>query len=123
MQRRTFLISGCTTLLLTAITASEARERGSLGFTVFVDVDGSFLRPVLLSARVTKVNPGSAAEKGGLQVDDEILAVQGQRVAGANARRIAALLEVQPGESLRVRVRRADGVEQELTLVAAASKQ
>jgi C-terminal processing protease CtpA/Prc len=105
------------------MTAHAGGVRGTLGFSVEVEGDGSFWKPVLLSARVTKVNPGSAAEAGGLQVSDEILEVQGKKISGANAREIAALLELRPGQSLRLQVRKVGGTEQSLVLVAGVARE
>jgi S1-C subfamily serine protease len=93
-------------------------NRGRLGFTVYVDVDGSYLKPILVSVRVQAIDPGSPAEASGLKVDDQILRVQGKPVEGANAREVAAMVQVPPGEKLRLQVRGADGAERHVTIVA-----
>ncbi len=118
LQRRHFF------LLLTTPWALPARAEapaGRLGFAVNVQVEGSFWKPVLQSARVTQVNPGSAAEAGGLKVDDLILALDGRAVAGAPARELAASMSaVRAGQTLQLRVRRGSE-ELPLTLVARAA--
>ncbi|HVQ05007.1 MAG TPA: PDZ domain-containing protein, partial [Burkholderiaceae bacterium] len=70
------------------------------------------------SVHVQEIEPGSPAEAGGLKVDDEIVQVQGQRLAGANARDVAAIVQVPPGEQLRLVVRGSDGAERQVTIVA-----
>jgi C-terminal processing protease CtpA/Prc len=104
-------------LLLQPAAALDA-GRGRLGFTVYVEVDGSYITPILKSVRVQEIEPGSPAEKGGLQVDDLILQAQGKRLAGANAREVAAMVQVPPGRRLRLLVRSTNGVERHVTIVA-----
>jgi C-terminal processing protease CtpA/Prc len=93
-------------------------NRGRLGFTVYVEVDGSYLTPILKSVRVQQIEPGSPAEAGGLKVEDLILQVQGKRLTGANARDVAAIVQVPPGQRLRLLVRSVNGVERRVTIVA-----
>ncbi len=93
-------------------------RRGKLGFTVYVQVDGTYAKPVLKSVHVQEIEPGSPAEAGGLQVDDEIVQVQGKPLAGANARDVAAMVQVPPGERLRLVVRGSDGAQRHVTIVA-----
>lgn len=105
-------------LLLAQATASAEFRRGRLGFTVYVEVDGSYAKPVLKSVHVQEIEPGSPAEAGGLRVDDRIVRVQGQPLAGANARDVAAMVQVPPGERLRLVVLGTDGAERHVTIVA-----
>jgi C-terminal processing protease CtpA/Prc len=93
-------------------------RRGRLGFTVYVEVDGSYAKPVLKSVHVQEIEPGSPAAAGGLKVDDEIVQVEGKPLVGANAREVAAMVQVPPGERLRLVVRGSDGSEREVTIVA-----
>ncbi len=108
----------CAALLSLPVQSAVATERGRLGFTVYVEVDGDFVTPILKSVRVQEIEPGSPAEKGGLQVDDLILQAQGKSLAGANAREVAAMVQVPPGKRLRLLVRRSNGVERHVTIVA-----
>ena len=80
------------------VQSAAAAERGRLGFTVYVEVDGSYAKPILKSVWVQEIEPGSPAEAGGLKVEDVILQVQGKPLAGANAREVAAMVAVPPGE-------------------------
>jgi C-terminal processing protease CtpA/Prc len=110
------LVAGA--LLLAQATATAEFRRGRVGFTVYVQVDGSYAKPVLKSVHVQEIEPGSPAEAGGLRVDDEIVQAQGQPLAGANAREVAAMVQVAPGERLRLVVRGIDGAERHVTIVA-----
>jgi C-terminal processing protease CtpA/Prc len=76
----------------------------------------------LVAVRVLKIEAGSPAATGGLRVGDEILAIDGKKLAGTNARAAADLLKVRPGQSLRLQIRRDKGEEQDLTLVAGVPK-
>ena len=93
-------------------------NRGSLGFTVYVEVDGSYVSPILKSVRVQEIEPGSPAEASGLKVEDVILRVQGKPLAGANARDVVSIVQVPPGERLQLLVRGTDGAERSVTIVA-----
>ena len=105
-------------LLFAQASARAEFRRGRLGFTVYVQVDGSYAKPVLKSVHVQEIEPGSPAEAGGLRVDDQIVQVQGQSLAGATARDVAAMVQVPPGERLRLVVRGTDGAERSVTIVA-----
>jgi C-terminal processing protease CtpA/Prc len=93
-------------------------NRGRLGFTVYVEVDGSYVKPVLKSVRVQEIEPGSPAEVSGLRVEDLILRVQGKPLAGADARDVVGIVQVPPGERLQLLVRGTDGAERQVTIVA-----
>jgi C-terminal processing protease CtpA/Prc len=104
---------------LAAVQPADAESRrGRVGFTVYVEVDGSYAKPVLKSVRVQEIEPGSPAEAGGLKVDDLIVEVEGKALAGANAREVAAMVQVPPGERLHLVVRGSDGAQREVTIVA-----
>jgi len=105
-------------LLLVQPAAALDPDRGSLGFTVYVEVDGSYFKPILKSVWVQEIEANSPAEAGGLKVDDEILQVQGKPLAGANAREVAAMIQVPPGTRLRLIVRSTDGAQRHVTIVA-----
>ncbi|MDD3764745.1 MAG: PDZ domain-containing protein [Nevskiales bacterium] len=117
-----------TTLALLALAtfaslASAEPPKGAIGFTVEVEGDGSFWKPVIKTVRVVGVRAGSPAEAAGLRVGDEILEVQGVEVADANARRVAKLVEVDPGEHLLLRVRSADGETRDVEIIAGQAPQ
>jgi len=116
--RRTFMVVCAALLLVTQAPAAADGTRGRLGFTVYVEVDGSYAKPILKSVHVQEIEPGSPAEAGGLKLDDQILQVQGKPLAGANARDVAAMVQVPPGAKLRLVVRSTDGAQRHVTLVA-----
>ena len=64
------------------------------------------------------LEPASPAQDAGLKVDDLILQVQGKPLAGADAREVAAMVQVRPGERLRLLVRGPDGAQRHVTIVA-----
>src|SRR5262245_42500893 len=112
----------CTVALVLPMQRAAAVDidpnRGRLGFTVYVEVDGSYAKPILKSVWVQEIEPGSPAEAGGLKVEDVILQAQGKPLAGANARDVAAMVQVPPGEKLRLLVRGTDGAQRSVTIVA-----
>jgi C-terminal processing protease CtpA/Prc len=93
-----------------------------IGFEVEVEGDGSFWKPVIKSAKVVGVRSGSPAEAAGLEVGDEILSVQGVEVADSNARKIAKLVQVNPGEHLRLVVRDVAGEVKEIDIIAGLAR-
>jgi C-terminal processing protease CtpA/Prc len=109
-------------LLVHPATAVEIDpNRGRLGFTVYVEVDGSYAKPILKSVRVQEIEPGSPAEVGGLKVEDLILQAQGKPLAGADAREVASMVQVPPGRKLHLVVRSTDGAQRHVTIVAGPS--
>ncbi|HEU5294250.1 MAG TPA: PDZ domain-containing protein [Burkholderiaceae bacterium] len=112
----------CTMALLLPMQPAAAvdidPDRGRLGFTVYVEVDGSYTKPILKSVWVQEIEPGSPAEASGLKVEDVILQAQGKPLAGANAREVVAMVQVPPGEKLRLLVRGTDGAQRHVTIVA-----
>jgi C-terminal processing protease CtpA/Prc len=117
MHRRTCL-AAITGLAYLPSVPVIAAPKGTIGFSVEVEGDGSFFKPVIKSAKVSAVRSGSPAEAAGLKVGDEILKVQGVPIENANARHIAELIEVAPGEELRLDVRRSSGAERTLAIIA-----
>ena len=108
----------CALALALLVQSAAAAERGRLGFTVYVEVDGSYAKPILKSVWVQEIEPGSPAEAGGLKVEDVIVQAQGKPLAGANAREVAAMVAVAPGEKLLLVVRSSDGEQRQVTIVA-----
>ena len=70
------------------------------------------------AVRITKVLPGSPAERAGLRAGDSLLKIGGDEVPDLKAARLA-VIEVEPGDKLQVMVRRDGGaVPLEVTIVA-----
>ena len=98
--------------------ATGDQPKGSIGFTVEVQGDGSFWKPVIKTAKVVEVRSGSPAEAAGLKGGDEIVEVQGVEIADSNARKVAKLVEVAPGAILRLKVRNPAGETREVEIIA-----
>lgn len=109
-------------LALISFPAVAAQPEGVVGFEVEVEGDGSFWKPVIKTAKVVGVRSGSPAEAAGLEVGDEILSVQGVEVADSNARKIAKLVQVNPGEHLRLVVRDVAGAVKEIDIIAGRAR-
>jgi predicted metalloprotease with PDZ domain len=103
---------------LAPVAAEE--ERGFLGFSVQVDGEGFFLNPTLRSATIASVSASSPAARAGIAPKDRIVEVEGHAVAGAKGNDLEPLLKKAPGQSLRLKLKRANGEEYEVTLVAVA---
>lgn len=104
-----------------ALTPSaEPPPRAMLGVVIEPARDGRTAEGV----RVSGVTPGGPADEAGVQVDDLIVAVNGEALAegepaGAERRLVQRMRTVEPGDEVRLRLRR-DGTELELMLRARA---
>ena len=107
-------------LLLSLSSAVWAGERGYFGFTPEIDAEGMFWNPTLRSVTIAKVAPKSPAYAAGMQQGDAVLEVAGKVVAGANGKEMQALMQKDIGESVRLKVKHADGNVVEIALVAVA---
>ncbi len=56
-------------------TATLAAEKGKIGLSLDIAVEGGFFNPTLSSVKVKKLVAGGAAEKAGLLVGDQILKI------------------------------------------------
>jgi C-terminal processing protease CtpA/Prc len=117
MRRRAWVIAACS-LVGFAFGAIAEEVPGSFGFTVEVDGEGFFLNPTLKSLTVTAVAASSPAAKAGVAPKDQIVEAEGRSVVGAKAKDLESLLKKQAGQSLRLRLRRPNGEEYSVTLVA-----
>jgi S1-C subfamily serine protease len=97
----------------------DALRQAAIGFKLALP------KPKDPYTRIDKVDAGSAAEKAGLKVGDEIVGLEGQHAAGPvqnQALIIAAWLSRKiAGETIRLRVRRGEGgksVEKDIEYVA-----
>jgi len=107
-------------VLLAAATVSLAASaaQGRLGFSVSVETDGLFSR-TLKQVRITAVTKGAPAEQAGLQVGDDVQAVNDTPIPGANGSAIMDIVHgTQPGQHLRMKVLRG-GAEKVIDIVAA----
>lgn len=117
-------ISRRNALALVAVCLSgpalAQESRGSFGFSAKVDADGIF-NPTLKSVVVHSVQPGKPAALAGIVAGDSIIEVDGAKVAGAKASPMAERMKRKPGESVVMKLLRANGETYVVTLVAAAA--
>jgi C-terminal processing protease CtpA/Prc len=97
-------------LLLALAIPSRAAEQ-SLGFAVQVKGDGFFLNPIVTTILVTEVTKGAIAEAAGMRTGDQIIQIEGQKVAGKRARDLKGLMQMNPGETRTLRLKHPDGTE------------
>jgi C-terminal processing protease CtpA/Prc len=110
-------------LALTALAASIGAyaAQGRLGFKVSAETDG-FFSTTLKQVKIVEVMPGAPAEKAGLMAGDEVEAVDDIPVVGTSGSKIMDRVHaVQPGEHLRLKVRRGEA-ERVVDIVAGASQ-
>ena len=88
--------------------------RGDLGFTIVPGKAGA--DPMLADLKVETVRFGGPAAVGGLQRNDEIVAVDGQDVRGVNRSLYATMIEVPAGTTVRL------GLARGVTVDVVASK-
>ena len=96
-------------LLVFAQTSQAAEQR--LGFVTQVEGEGFFLNPLVKRILITEVTKGSLAEAAGLRAGDEIIQIEGQRVAGKRAWELQPFMKLNPGETRTLRLKHADGTE------------
>ena len=122
MPHRTSRRSALALIAAFAAGAAFAKEpRGTFGFVAKVDADGIF-NPTLKSVFVQSVQPGMPAAIAGVAAGDSIVEVEGIKVAGASASTMAERMKKKPGETLILRLLRANGETYLVTLTAVAAK-
>lgn len=102
--------------------AAWAAGPGSYGFAIRTDLDGLW-SPKISEARIEKVIENSATAKSGVVVGDVLLELDGMPVPGARGdalTKLKAVLdkEVQVGDQLSMKLRRANGDVYTVVLVA-----
>jgi serine protease Do len=108
-QGETYGFSIPSNLFLNAV--DQLREygrvkRGALGVGIAdLDEEGRAFYDVANGARVTSVSEGLPAEKAGIQADDVILDINGEKINGANDV-ISVVSNKQPGDKVTLTVKR-----------------
>ena len=100
--------------------AQENQKPGGFGLAIEIDGEGFFLNPTLKSVTVKTVTPGRPASEAGIKPGDQIIEIEGKRVAGTKARELEPLMKKNVGERLSVRIQRPNGEVVAVTMVAAA---
>lgn len=97
-------------LVLVATCAATAHAAERAGFSLGSETSGSTFDPVLDRVTVSRVEPGSPAERSGLAVGDEVTDINELHVPGLKARELQRWQEaLAPADGLVLRVRRAGG--------------
>ncbi len=100
-QTRSFAL-----VLLLAFSSSAEAARGKLGISTDATSSG-FVSPVLEKLTIGKVRPGSPAAAAGLKSGDNIVEINGRKIAGAPARELANVLKnLEVGQKVALRVTR-----------------
>ncbi|HEX8391572.1 MAG TPA: PDZ domain-containing protein [Longimicrobium sp.] len=95
-------------------TPGPERRPGMLGFAFDVTRREETGQPARQTVRVTEVREGSPAARAGMRQGDLLVSVNGAALEGMEVR---SLLQVNEGDTVRLRVRRVDG-EHDLRIVA-----
>jgi C-terminal processing protease CtpA/Prc len=96
-------------LLLLCASAASAGERGYFGFGLEVATKGFFLSPEITSLKISKVVPGTPADRVGIRAGDTILRVEDMAVVGSKALDLKARAAKDVGQPLHLQLRHADG--------------
>lgn len=93
-------------LAVIAVSCGAYAAQARLGFSVSVETDG-FLSTTLKQVKITAVVAGAPAEQAGLLVGDDVEAINDVPIVGTSGSRIMDMVHaVQPGEHIRVKIRR-----------------
>lgn len=104
----------CSAMASTAVAA----EKGKIGLSLDIAVEGGFFNPTLSSVKVKKLTAGGAAEKAGVLVGDQILKIADCVIPGCPADDAKDLMKKNKGESVTFLIKQADGAELTKTVVA-----
>ena len=98
-------------LLITAMAAGSeaAEEKGWFGFKLAVETSGFALNPTVKVAKVKSVTPESPAAAQQISVGDEIIEAEGLPVPGGRALKLRPIMKKSPGETIHLRLKRANG--------------
>ncbi len=120
MTRRTFLLAvAAYSALPNAVRAQGDPKPGTFGFAIDVDGEGFFLNPTLKTVTIKSVTSGRPASVAGIKPGDQIIEIEGKRVAGSKARDLEPYLRRNVGEKVTLQMRRPSGELYSTTLVAA----
>jgi C-terminal processing protease CtpA/Prc len=109
----------CFLLITGFIHAASAAEKGWFGFGVAIKGEGFFLNPILRSVTVDTVEARSPAGEKGMAIGDEIIRLENTDVSGHRALELRPLMQRSVGESLHLRLKRPNGDNYSVTLIAA----
>jgi C-terminal processing protease CtpA/Prc len=102
--------------ILSLIGVAHAENEGKRGFVLNVEVSG-FFSPEVKSAEVKSLVTYSNAEKAGIKVGDELIAVHECKIPGCPAKKAKKLMTKNAGEIVSLSFRRTDGTNYSVELV------
>ena len=108
-------------LILCCACTGYAEEKGSIGFSAKVGVDG-FFNPELTSFEIEEVHVDSPAEKSGLVAGDKVLAIEDCEIPGCDTDDAQELMKKSPGEELKLRIKTKDGEEKDIVILVGEPK-
>jgi C-terminal processing protease CtpA/Prc len=104
-----------------AVSCSAHAAQGRMGFSIAAETDGMF-STTLKAVKISAVVHDAPAEQAGLLAGDDVQSVNDVPVAGTSGPKIMDMVHaVQPGEHLRLKVKRG-GAEHLIDIVAGAAK-
>ena len=102
---------GFLLVLFLALASTGRAAEQKLGFAVDLKGEGFFLNPIVTTILVSEVTKGGLAEAAGMRVGDQIIQLEGEKVAGMRALGLRQYMKLDPGETRRLRLKHADGTE------------
>jgi len=97
-----------TMLLIITCLYSYANEYGEKGFKMDVTVAG-FFSPEVEKATIKSVVKNSSAEKAGIKVGQELIAIDGCIIPGCAASEAKKMLQKEAGETVLLTILKPDG--------------
>lgn len=96
--------------------SADAADKGYLGVSLEVDAEGMF-NPTLKTLTVKTVAPSSPAAKAGIGSGDQIIEIEGRKVAGSSANDLRVYMEGEEGQTLRMAIKKPTGSTTSVTVV------
>ncbi len=88
--------------------AAAAPEKGYFGFKLSVSTAGFMFNPTVKRVTIGSIVPDSPAA-GRIAVGDEIIEAEGHAVPGAKALELKPIMQKSPGETVHLKLKRANG--------------
>ncbi len=117
MNKKILLLCVAVCSFFASFTAMAA-EKGKIGLSLDIAVEGGFFNPTLSSVKVKELVAGGAAEKAGLVPGDQILKIGDCAIPGCPAGDAKDLMKRNKGESISFLIQQADGTQLTKTVVA-----
>jgi C-terminal processing protease CtpA/Prc len=120
MSKHALALPALLLALVLPCAPATAASDGWFGFSLAVEVGGTVLAPRIESATISKVAPGSPADRQRVTVGDLLSEVEGTPIAGMTPDELKARMKKSVGEALKLTLRRSDGASRTVVLVATA---